>query len=41
MAKTNLKVVGVVSGSDFNNTRSEIHLNIVISNNRNFPANKG
>ena len=39
VAQTDLKVVGVVSGCDFNNACSEIYFNIIIGNNRNFFIN--
>ena len=41
MAQTDFKVVGVVSGSDFNNARSEIHFNIFIGNNGNLTVYYG
>ena len=40
MAQTYFKVVRVVRGGDFNNARSEIHLNIIIGNNGYFAVNK-
>ena len=39
VAQTDLKVIRVMSGSDFDNARTEIHLNIVIGDNGNFPVN--
>ena len=30
MTKTNLKVVGIVCGGNFNNTRTKVHFNIIV-----------
>ena len=40
MAQTYFKIVRVVRGSNFNNARSEIHLDIIIGNNGYFAVNK-
>ena len=39
MAKSYFKVIRVMGRSDFNNTCTKIHFNIIISHNRNFPVN--